>query len=72
MLFHLFASKLNNQTLKYSSYIHETKKKIGQNVNIYSGNLIEYNDMSEIKDRNQLTKYLKDKTYSLKKSTNYI
>ena len=26
LLFHLFASKMNNQTLKYSSYIHETKK----------------------------------------------
>ena len=25
-LFHIFASKLKNQTLKYSSYIHETKK----------------------------------------------
>ena len=32
ILFHLFASKLKNQTLKYSSYIHETKKMIGKNI----------------------------------------
>ena len=30
LLFHVFASKLKNQTLKYSSYIHETKKMIGK------------------------------------------
>ena len=35
LLFHVFASKLKNQTLKYSSYIHETKKMIGKEINIY-------------------------------------
>tara|TARA_Y100000816_G_scaffold194231_1_gene141857 strand:+ start:408 stop:1235 length:828 start_codon:yes stop_codon:yes gene_type:complete len=66
ILFHLFASKLNNQTLKYSSYIHETKKKIGQNIIIYSGNTIKYRELSNIKNRNDLTEYLKNKTYGLK------
>ena len=66
LLFHLFASKMNNQTLKYSSYIHETKKKIGQNIIIYSGNTIKYRELSNIKNRNDLTEYLKNKTYGLK------
>ncbi len=66
MLFHLFASKLNNQTLKYSSYIHETRKKIGQCINIYSGNVIQYKDISNLKNRNELTEFLKKKTYGLK------
>ena len=59
LLFHLFASKLNNQTLKYSSYIHETKKKIGKEIIIYSGKIIKYKDVLNIKDRSELTEYLK-------------
>ena len=67
LLFHLFASKMKNQTLKYSSYLHETRKKIGKEVNIYSGSIIKYNEISHIDDRSELTKYLKNITYSLKK-----
>ena len=66
-LFHLFASKLKNQTLKYSSYIHETKKKIGKDIIIYSGNVIEYKFLSKYSNREDLTKYLKEITYGLKK-----
>lgn len=66
LLFHLFATKLNNQTLKYSSYIHETKKKIGKEIHIYPGNLLRYKDLEMIKDRVKLTKFLKDTTYNLK------
>ena len=65
-LFHLFATKIKNQTLKYSSYIHETRKKFGKEIIIYSGNIIKYNEVSEIKSRAELTKYLKETTYSLK------
>tara|TARA_Y100001935_G_scaffold125129_1_gene103890 strand:+ start:2519 stop:3340 length:822 start_codon:yes stop_codon:yes gene_type:complete len=65
-LFHLFASKLKSSTLKYSSYIHETKKKIGKEIIIYSGKIIEYKDVSHIKDRSELTEYLKNLTYNLK------
>ena len=67
LLFHLFASKIKNQTLKYSSYIHETKKMMGKKIIFYSGNIIEYKNISYIKDRSKLTKYLKKLTYSLKK-----
>ena len=66
LLFHLFASKIKNSTLKYSSYIHETKRKIGQDIFIYVGQLIKYKQISKINDRKQLTKILKDKTYGLK------
>ena len=66
LLFHIFASKFKNQTLKYSTYIHETRKKIGKEINIYSGDLIKYNDISHIEDRQELTKYLKTLTYNLK------
>lgn len=69
ILFHLFASKLNNQTLKYSSYIHETRKKIGKEIIIYSGNTIKYEELSHIKNRGELINFLKDTTYSLKKNT---
>ena len=66
LLFHLFASKMNNQTLKYSSYLHETQKKIGKEIIIYSGNLIKYEDISHFEDRNKLTAHLKELTYNLK------
>lgn len=66
LLFHLFASKIKNQTLKYSSYIHETRKKIGQKIIIYSGNIIKYEDLSEFKNRKDLIMHLKEVTYALK------
>ncbi len=65
-LFHLFASKMKSQTLKYSSYIHETRKKIGKEINIYAGNIIPYDNMKKYKDRSDLTNYLKKITYELK------
>ncbi len=67
LLFHIFASKMKNQTLKYSSYIHETKKMIGKEIIFYSGDIIEFKNISHIKDRSELTKYLKQLTYNLKK-----
>ncbi|MDC3208230.1 lysophospholipid acyltransferase family protein [Pelagibacteraceae bacterium] len=67
LLFHIFASKIKNQTLKYSSYIHETKKKIGKEITIYSGKIINYKDIQNLTDRAELTQFLKDETYSLKK-----
>ena len=66
LLFHIFASKMKSSTLKYSSYIHETRKKIGKKIDIYPGDIIKYEDISHLKDRNQLMNYLKKITYSLK------
>jgi putative hemolysin len=68
LMFHLFASKLKNQTLKYSSYIYETRKKIGKDIVIYSGKTIRYEEIAHIKDRSELSKYLKKQTYALNES----
>ena len=65
LLYHLFASKLKNQTLKYSSYIHETKKMIGKEVYINIGKVIKYSELENINDRADMTEYLKFKTYNL-------
>ncbi len=67
LLFHLFASKIKSSTLKYSTYIHETRKKIGKQITIYSGDIIQYKNVKDIKERKELIKYLKNITYSLKK-----
>ncbi len=69
-LFHIFASKLRNQTLKYSTYIHETKKMIGKEIKIYPGKLIKFTDIDKIKGRAELTNYLKHITYNLSKISN--
>jgi len=66
LLFHLFASKLRSSTLKYSSYIHETRKKIGKEISIYVGKTIKYSEISHLKDRKVLTNMLKNHTYNLK------
>jgi len=66
LLFHIFASKIKSSTLKYSSYVHETRKKIGKEIEIYAGKIIKYNSISHIKDRDILIKKLKEITYSLK------
>ena len=57
---------MKNQTLKYSSYIYETQKKIGKEVIIYSGKIITYDEISCIEDRQDLTTHLKQLVYSLK------
>ena len=66
LLFHLFASKMKSSTLKYSSYIHETRKKIGQEISIFVGDIINFDEISHIKDRKILINFLKDRTYKLK------
>lgn len=68
ILFHIFATKLKSQTLKYSTYIHETKKKIGKDIIIFSGKVIDYKEISHIKDRKKLTEFLKVHIYNLKNS----
>ena len=66
LLFHLFASKIKSSTLKYSSYIYETRKKIGKEISIYAGKLIHYKSIAHLKNRQELTNYLKEETYNLK------
>ena len=66
LCFIYFASKNQNQTLKYSSYIHETKKRLSKEISIYFGEKISYEDISHLTDRKELINYLKETTYSLK------
>jgi hypothetical protein len=65
ILFHLFASKLKSQTLKYSSYLHETKRKIGKTIDLYCGSLIKNETLKVIDDKKQITLMLRDFTMSL-------
>ena len=60
------ATKIKSQTLKYSSYIHETKKLIGKEISFYHGEIIQYSQIKNVKDRAELTKLLKQTTYKLK------
>ena len=69
-LFHIFASKFKNQTLKYSTYIHETKKMIGKEINIFPGSVISYSELAKITDRDEMTEHLKNLTYKLGDSLN--
>ena len=40
---------------------------IGKEISIYSGEVIKFDELNKITDRNELTEYLKNKTYSLGK-----
>ncbi len=71
LLFHIFASKIKNSTLKYSTYIHETKKKLGKEIIIYSGKVIKYDEIKSIKNRSELISYLKNYTYNIKLNNNH-
>ena len=64
-LYHLFASKMKNQTLKYSSYLHETKTKIGKEINIYCDQLLKNNDLRSIGNRKETMVFLRDYTMNL-------
>jgi len=65
ILFHLFASKFKSQTLKYSSYLHETKRKIGKTINIFCGEVILNKNLRLIEDKKKITLMLRDITMSL-------
>ena len=66
LMFHIFSSKIKNQTLKYSTYMHETRKKIGKKINIHFGKIITYNEINTFGNRIELMNYLKNETYKLK------
>lgn len=66
LLFHIFAAKLKSPILKYSSYVHETKKMIGKKIEIYPGKIITFDKLDQFKNRDVLTEYLKKTTYGLR------
>ena len=59
---------LQNLKIKLLNIQHtfmRQKKKIGKEIIIYSGNIIKFDDIKNIKDRRKLTDFLKNKTYDL-------
>ena len=62
-LFHI-ANKLG-LTFRYSLMMYELKRKIGDTINLHMGEIIPYSHLEEIGDLIQITKLLRQKTYSL-------
>ena len=52
-------------TFRYSLCMYELKRKIGDNIYMYFGSLISYEDMEKIGDIKEITSYLRSTTYSL-------
>jgi len=62
-VFHI-ANKIN-QTLRYSVMMYELCKRMGKEINVHVGDLIKYEDIKEIGDLKEITKYLRNQTYKL-------
>ena len=62
-LFHI-ANKIG-QTFRYSLMMYELKRKIGDTINIHIGKVIPFEEIREIGDLKEITKFLREKTYSL-------
>ena len=62
-LFHI-ANKIG-QTFRYSLMMYELKRKIGDNIDLHIGEIIPFSKLEEIGDLKKITKYLRNKTYSL-------
>ena len=52
-------------TFRYSLCMYELKRKIGDNIYMYFGSLISYENLAKIGDIKEITKYLRLVTYSL-------
>ena len=68
-LFHI-ANKIG-QTFRYSLMMYELKRKIGDTINLHIGEVIDFNQLKEIGDLKEITKYIRKQTYSLDPS-NYL
>ena len=62
-LFHI-ANKIG-QTFRYSLMMYELKRKIGDTINLHIGEVIPFVILQEIGDLKEITKFLRQKTYSL-------
>ena len=62
-VFHL-ANKIG-QTFKYSVLMYELCKKMGKEINVHIGDLINIDTIKSIGDLKNITKYLHKKTYEL-------
>ena len=62
-LYHI-ANKIG-QTFRYSLCMYELKRKIGDEIYMYFGSLIPYENLAKIGDIKEITSYLRSATYSL-------
>ena len=62
-LYHI-ANKIG-QTFRYSLCMYELKRKIGDEIYMYFGSLIPYENLAKIGDIKEITSYLRSVTYSL-------
>ena len=62
-LYHI-ANKIG-QTFRYSLCMYELKRKIGDDIYMYFGSLIPYENLVKIGDIKKITQYLRSTTYSL-------
>ena len=67
-LYHI-ANKIG-QTFRYSLMMYELKRKIGDTINIHIGEIIPFSKLAEIGDLIEITKFLREKTYSM--DPNYL
>ena len=62
-LYHI-ANKMG-QTFRYSLLMYELTRKIGDTINIHIGSIIPFSIFEKIGDLKEITKYIRQKTYSL-------
>ena len=62
-LYHI-ANKMG-QTFRYSLLMHELTRKIGDTINLHFGKNIPYSEFEKIGNLIEITKYIRNKTYSL-------
>ena len=66
-LYHI-ANKMG-QTFRYSLLMYELTRKIGDTINLHFGKIIPFSDVEKIGDLIEITKYIRNKTYSLDPKT---
>ena len=62
-LFHV-ANKIGH-TFRYSLMMYELKRRIGKNIDVHIGKRIPFENIKEIGNLIEITKFLRDSTYSL-------
>ena len=53
------------QTFRYSILMYELTRKIGDTINLHFGKVIPFSDFQEIGNLIEITRYIRNKTYSL-------
>ena len=66
-LYHI-ANKMG-QTFRYSLLMHELTRKIGDTINLHFGKVIPFSDFEKIGNLIEITKHIRNKTYSLDPKT---